>query len=735
MCGIVGVIGRAEAAPLLLSALFRLEYRGYDSAGIATLGPEGIDRRRAQGKLRNLAATLERRPLPGTTGIGHTRWATHGAPSERNAHPHATSRVAVVHNGIIENHAELRAELESQGALFESDTDTETFVRLLDKLLAEGAQPEAAFRAALKRVQGAFALAAVFAGHPRLVCGARQGAPLAVGFGEGEMFLGSDALALSPFTRRIAYLQDGDCVVLTEAGARFLDAQDAPVERAVVQTAVRSDRAAKGNYRHFMEKELHEHPAVLRDTLHQYIDPRTLEVRLPPLPFDPAKLRSLSLTACGSAFLAAHVARYWIETLARIPCDADVASELRYRNPPLSEGEGAILVSQSGETADTLAALRLLKASGQRILSVVNVPECTMARESDAALLTVAGPEIGVASTKAFTAQLAVLACLAIGFGRARRELSAADEGELTQALLSVPAQAEAVLEQDGRIRDLAAEVAKARDVLFLGRGSLFPIALEGALKLKEISYIHAEGYAAGEMKHGPIALIDEEVPVIALCPSGPLFEKTASNLQEAAARGGRIMAFTDAEGAPALRRFSEQVIELPGSGRRSSAATMGKRLSQGNSGAMRRMFSDKAGQGSFSGGQGKASLRPRRLAMRVTASGRILAMRRTARQIRQRSASHPPMSRSSETSSSNIGKIPAWPARRSARWAVSGLPRCSGSSRQGFVEQAIQKMASQRRRRSVGRPLWALRGVTRGSRRAHSASVSGDQVWGAAVP
>jgi glucosamine--fructose-6-phosphate aminotransferase (isomerizing) len=567
MCGIVGVIGRASAAPLLLDALRRLEYRGYDSAGIATLIDGGIDRRRAEGKLANLATVLESAPLHGTTGIGHTRWATHGAPTERNAHPHATARVAVVHNGIIENHAELRAELENDGALFETETDTETFVRLLDRHLAQGKEPVAAFSATLKRVHGAFAIAAIFAGHPRLLLGARQGAPLAVGFGDGEMFLGSDALALAPLTRRIAYLEEGDWVALTEEGARFFDERDAPVEREIVQTAVSGAAVGKGNYRHFMEKELHEHPAVLGDTLRQYLDPRTLEVRLPRLPFDPAKVPRLTLTACGSAFLAAHVGRYWIEKLARIPCDADVASELRYRDPPMPEGGAAILVSQSGETADTMAALRLLKDGGQRILSIVNVPESTMARSSDAALLTVAGPEVGVASTKAFTAQLAVLACLAVGFGRARRELSTLDEGRLTQALLSLPGHAATIMEKDAEIRALAVEVAKARDVLFLGRGSLFPIALEGALKLKEISYIHAEGYAAGEMKHGPIALIDREVPVIALCPSGPLFEKTCSNLQEAAARGGQVMAFTDAEGAPALRRFAARVIELPTSG------------------------------------------------------------------------------------------------------------------------------------------------------------------------
>ena len=564
MCGIVGVVGRGDAAPLLLEGLRRLEYRGYDSAGIATLVNGHIERRRAEGKLGNLAAVLEREPLPGTTGIGHTRWATHGAPTERNAHPHATRRCAVVHNGIIENHAELRAELEAKGVVFETETDTETFVRLLDDNLADGLPPREAFAAALKRVHGAFALAAVFAGHPTTMMAARQGAPLAIGFGEGEMFVGSDALALAPMTRRIAYLEEGDWAVVDADGAAFFDAGHAPVERAVVQTAVSGAAVGKGNYRHFMEKELHEHPAVLGDTLRQYLDPKTLEVRLPRLPFDPARVPRLTVSACGSAFIAGQVGRYWIEQLARLPVDADVASEFRYRDPPLAEGGAAILVSQSGETADTMAALRLLRERGQKVLSVVNVPESSMARESDATVLTVAGPEIGVASTKAFTAQLAVLACLAIGFGRARRELSTLDEGRLTQALLEVPSHAAAVLERDAQIRDLAAEVAKARDVLFLGRGSLFPIALEGALKLKEISYIHAEGYAAGEMKHGPIALIDSNVPVIALCPTGPLFEKTASNLQEAAARGGRIMAFTDADGVAPLSRFAERVIELP---------------------------------------------------------------------------------------------------------------------------------------------------------------------------
>ena len=564
MCGIVGLIGREAAAPRLLEALRRLEYRGYDSAGIATLVDGHIERRRAEGKLVNLAQVLERQPLPGTTGIGHTRWATHGAPTERNAHPHGTARVSVVHNGIIENYAELRAELEAEGVEFETETDTETVAKLLDHLLAGGATPEEAVSATLKRIHGAFGLAMIFAGHPRKLIAARQGSPLAVGFGEGEMYVGSDALALSPLTRRIAYMEEGDWVVLDDSSARFFDAADRPVERAVKLTALTGAAVGKGNYRHFMEKELHEHPVVLGDTLRQYIEPATRAVALPPLPFDPTIVPKITFSACGSAYLAAQVGRYWIEQVARIPAESDIASELRYRDPPLPEGGAALLVSQSGETADTLAALRLLKARGQHILSVVNVSESTMDRESDGTLLTVAGPEIGVASTKAFTAQLAVLASLALGFGRARGVLSAEAEAHLTAALLEVPGHAATLLEDDAEILAMAREVAAARDVLFLGRGSLFPIAMEGALKLKELSYIHAEGYAAGEMKHGPIALIDPAVPVIALCPSGPLFEKTASNLQEAAARGGRIMAFTDEAGAGALRRFAERVVTLP---------------------------------------------------------------------------------------------------------------------------------------------------------------------------
>jgi glucosamine--fructose-6-phosphate aminotransferase (isomerizing) len=562
MCGIVGVVGGSDAAPLLLEALRRLEYRGYDSAGIATLANGRIDRRRAPGKLVNLADVLARDPLPGVVGIGHTRWATHGAPTETNAHPHGTARVSIVHNGIIENHAELRAELEAEGQEFFSETDTETVAQLVDLYLRRGMAPVDAASLALSRLTGAYALAMIFAGSDVMV-GARHGAPLAVGFGENEMFLGSDALALAPLTRRIAYLEDGDWVAITRDGARFF-AGDQEVERAIKATALSGAAVGKGGFRHFMEKELHEHPAVLGDTLHRMVDPGSRAVVLPELPFDLARIPRVTVSACGSAYYAGLVGRAWFEMFARMPTDADVASELRYRAPPLAPGGLGLLVSQSGETADTLAVLRHMKAEGQHILTVVNVAESSMARDSHAVLQTVAGPEIGVASTKAFTAQLAVLACLAIAAGRARGTLDAAAEAELTAALLEVPGRAAEVLERDGEIQRVALRVAEARDVLYLGRGLLTPIAMEGALKLKEISYIHAEGYAAGEMKHGPIALIDKSVPVVALCPSGPLFEKTASNLQEAVARGGQLIVFSDGAGVEKLRRISVDAVELP---------------------------------------------------------------------------------------------------------------------------------------------------------------------------
>jgi glutamine---fructose-6-phosphate transaminase (isomerizing) len=564
MCGIVGVIGARPAAPLILDALRRLEYRGYDSAGIATLVNGHIDRRRAEGKLGNLVTALDRSALPGTTGIGHTRWATHGAPTESNAHPHGTARVSLVHNGIIENHAELRAELEAEGQEFGTETDTETVAQLVDLNLKRGMTPIEAAGAALRRLEGAYALAMIFAGHPELIVGAQHGAPLAVGFGDDEMFVGSDALALAPLTRRIAYLRDGDWTVVDRRGAEFFDISGNKVDREIKLTRLTGAAIGKGNFRHFMEKELHEHPAVIGDTLHQMVSPGSRAVGLPDLGIDFRKVSRITMSACGSAFYAGLVGRWWFEAIARIPTDGDVASEFRYRTPPMAKGGLGLLVSQSGETADTLAALRYMREQGQQILSILNVPESTMARESDAVLETVAGPEIGVASTKAFTAQLSVLACLALAAGRATGAISADEEARMTAALLEVPSRAAEVLDNAEAIQSIAQRVSKARDVLFLGRGNCFPIAMEGALKLKEISYIHAEGYAAGEMKHGPIALIDPAVPVIAIAPSGPLFEKTASNLQEAAARGGQVIVFSDAAGAAKLKGIAAETVVLP---------------------------------------------------------------------------------------------------------------------------------------------------------------------------
>jgi glutamine---fructose-6-phosphate transaminase (isomerizing) len=564
MCGIVGVIGQQPAAPLIVDALRRLEYRGYDSAGVATLVDGHIDRRRAEGKLGNLIAALDRSPLPGTTGIGHTRWATHGAPTENNAHPHGTARVSIVHNGIIENHAELRAELEAAGQEFSTETDTETVAQLVDLHLQRGMAPAEAAGAAFSRLEGAYALAMIFAGHPELMIGAQHGAPLAVGFGEDEMFLGSDGLALAPLTPRIAYLHDGDWTLVDRHGAKFFDVSGSEIQREVKLTRLTSAAIGKGNFRHFMEKELHEHPQVIGDTLHRMVDAGTRAVVLPPFPFDFAVVPRITVSACGSAFYAGLVGRWWFEAMARIPTDGDVASEFRYRTPPLPKGGLGLLVSQSGETADTLAALRYMREQKQHVVSILNVPESSMARESDAVLETVAGPEIGVASTKAFTAQLSVLACLALAAGRARGAISAADEAAMTDALLEVPSRAAEILANDAAIQAVAQRVAAARDVLYLGRGNCFPIALEGALKLKEISYIHAEGYAAGEMKHGPIALIDPAVPVIAIVPSGPLFEKTASNLQEAAARGGQIIVFSDAAGVAKLKGIAVEAVTLP---------------------------------------------------------------------------------------------------------------------------------------------------------------------------
>jgi glucosamine--fructose-6-phosphate aminotransferase (isomerizing) len=563
MCGIIGILGTAPAAPLLLEGLRRLEYRGYDSAGVATLANGRIERRRAEGKLANLAALLERAPLAGTVGIGHTRWATHGRPNETNAHPHATGRVAVVHNGIIENFQELRAELEAAGHRFQTETDTEVVAHLLTRYLEEQKTPEEAMAAAMARLKGAFALAIIFAGRHDLMIGARRGSPLVVGYGEGEMFLGSDALALAPLTRRLSYLEEDDWAVVRADGAAIYQDGHA-VDRPIRQTALSGALIGKGNYRHFMLKEIHEQPAVVGDTLRAYVDPFARRVALPALPVDLATVPRLTVVACGTAYLAGLVGKYWLEQVARLPVEIDIASEFRYREAPLPAGGATLVISQSGETLDTLAALRYARSAGQPILAILNAPESTMARESDLTLPTLAGPEIGVASTKAFTTQLIVLACLAIAAARARGALDAAGEARLTEALLELPARLAEALGQAAAAHRVAEQIAGARDVLYLGRGTAYPIALEGALKLKELSYIHAEGYAAGEMKHGPIALIDDAVPVIVVAPPGPWFEKTLSNLQEVVARGGRAILLSDQDGVARAGTKLAASIALP---------------------------------------------------------------------------------------------------------------------------------------------------------------------------
>ena len=551
MCGIVGILGREPVAAGLVDALKRLEYRGYDSAGIATLEGGRLCRRRAEGKLRNLEARLAREPLAGNIGIGHTRWATHGRPTESNAHPHATDRVAVVHNGIIENFRELRDELKKKGATFGSDTDTEVIAHLVTEEMKNGSSPAKAVAAALPRLRGAFALAFLFTGEDNLLIGARKGSPLAIGYGDGEMYLGSDAIALAPFTDAISYLEDGDTAVLTRNSVAVRNAMGGEVERAVIKSSAAAFLVDKGNYRHFMAKEIHEQPEVVGHTLAHYLDMASERVRLPAnLSFDFNALERVSIAACGTAYYAGLVAKYWFERFARLPVEIDVASEFRYREAPLKAGGLAIFVSQSGETADTLATLRYAKEHKQHTVAVANVQTSTIARESDAVLPTLAGPEIGVASTKAFTCQLAVLACLAVAAGRARGILSEDEEKALVHALIEVPRLMAEALALEPQIERLARDLAKSRDVLYLGRGTSYPLALEGALKLKEISYIHAEGYAAGELKHGPIALIDENMPVIVIAPYDEVFEKTLSNMQEVAAREGKIILLSDPQGA-----------------------------------------------------------------------------------------------------------------------------------------------------------------------------------------
>ena len=562
MCGIIGIVGEQLVAPLLVDGLKRLEYRGYDSSGVATLTNGQITRCRAEGKLVNLEARLREEPLDGTVGIGHTRWATHGKPIERNAHPHATDRVAIVHNGIIENFRELKQELEGLGHRFDTDTDSEIVAHLITRYMDEQQPPSQAAASALKRLDGAFALAIVFAGEHDLMIGARRGSP--VGYGRGEMYLGSDAMALAPLTDRICYLEEGDWVEVSRDGAVVHDHADQVVEREVRQTVQSGALIGKGGYRHFMLKEIYEQPAVIGDTLRAYVNPATRAIWLPAMPFSLNDVTKVTAIACGTAFYAATVAKYWFETIARMPVEIDVASEFRYREAPLPEGGIALFISQSGETADTLAALRYAKEQGQHIVSVVNVPESSIARESDVVLPTLAGPEIGVASTKAYTTQLTVLACLAIAMGRLRGAIDERRQSALITALTEVPARAVDVLNHDEAINRLAHDVAEARDVLYLGRGANFPTAMEGALKLKEISYIHAEGYAAGEMKHGPIALIDENVPVIVLAPRDKVFDKTVSNVQEVMARGGKVIFLSDDEGIDKLGAGAFSTIALP---------------------------------------------------------------------------------------------------------------------------------------------------------------------------
>ena len=564
MCGIIGTIGKADAPPILLDGLKRLEYRGYDSAGIATLVDGGIERRRAEGKIANLESLIDGDPLSGTIGIGHTRWATHGSPTEVNAHPHADDRVVLVHNGIIENFQELRQELSQAGHKFQTETDTEAVVHLISSYLADGKTPAEAVAASLKRLEGAFALAILFAGHDDMMIAARRGSPLAIGYGDGEMYIGSDALALAPLTQRISYLDEGDWAEITADGAVVHDETDAIVERDIQQTSSSGAMIGKGNFPHFMLKEIYEQPAVIGDTLQTILNPWNEMITLPDLPFDLTKIPRVTIVACGTSYHAGMVARYWFETVAGVPCDIDIASEFRYRTVEMQQGGLSLFISQSGETADTLAALRYAKAQGQHIVSVVNVAESSMARESDAILQTKAGPEIGVASTKSFTTQLTTLACFVIGMAAARVKIDRTQEAALCHALTEVPSRANDVLNHDEAIEKLAHEVMEARDVLYLGRGTGFPIALEGALKLKEISYIHAEGYAAGEMKHGPIALIDEHVPVIVIAPSDDLFDKTASNMQEVIARGGRVIFLSDAAGIAKLGDMAAATIELP---------------------------------------------------------------------------------------------------------------------------------------------------------------------------
>ncbi|MCB1115541.1 MAG: glutamine--fructose-6-phosphate transaminase (isomerizing) [Chlamydiia bacterium] len=564
MCGIIGILSEKNVAPVLVEGLARLEYRGYDSTWIAVLDQGQVKRCRAQGKLENLQTKLQEHPLSGRVGIGHTRWATHGVPSESNAHPHAGSRVAVVHNGIIENYAPLKEELEAHQVRFESDTDTEVIVHLVEYYLTQGLSPREAANAAFDRLEGAYALVLIFAGEEDLMIGCRQGTPLAVGYGEGEMFVASDSYALAPLTKKICFLEDGDRVSVSHSGANIYVNDNHPVERPIRVTAQSGASSGKGEYKHFMLKEIYEQPAVIGDTLNSYVNPASGRINVPEHIVEAlCAAPRLTLVACGTAYYACMVAKYWFEQVARIPCEIDVASEFRYREAPLPERGVAIFISQSGETLDTLEALRYCKSQGQIILSIVNTIESTIERESDLVLHTLAGPEIGVASTKAFTTQITTLACMAFASARAKRVITREQMQEIGEALRHIPALAANILKHDEAIQHIAKDIADARDVLYLGRGNLYPIALEGALKLKEISYIHAEGYAAGEMKHGPIALVNPELVVVALCGNLQTFDKMMSNMMETKARGGQLLAFAP-KGKEEVLTITQDVVWIP---------------------------------------------------------------------------------------------------------------------------------------------------------------------------
>jgi glucosamine--fructose-6-phosphate aminotransferase (isomerizing) len=564
MCGIVGITGKAAVAQRVVNGLKKLEYRGYDSSGIATIHNKHIERLRAEGKLLNLEHLLQKFPVNGNTGIGHTRWATHGLPTEANAHPHATDKVALVHNGIIENYRELRKELQEKGAVFHSQTDTEAVVHLIDQQIRAGKSPKDAVLESLRHLEGAFALGIIFADHPHLLIAARKGSPLAIGYGEGEMYVGSDAIALSPFTSKVAYLDDGDTAVLQPGGVVFYDIQGNEVTRPVKVSTLSSASVTKGEFKHYMHKEIYEQPSVIGETMGIFCNFATGVIELPPLPFDLQTIEKITLIACGTSYYSGVVARYWLEEYTRVPVEVDIASEYRYRNAPVTPNSLAIFISQSGETADTLAAMRAAKKAGQHCMAVVNVPESTMANEADAVIYTCAGPEIGVASTKAFTTQLVTLGCFTLALADIKGTLDSDERARLVHALAEVPSRMVEILHHEERIASIAPILAKARDIIYMGRGTSHAIALEGALKLKEISYIHAAGYPAGELKHGPIALIDKHVPIVVLAPTDELFEKTASNVQEVVARGGMVILLSDAKGCATLSDISKAVIEMP---------------------------------------------------------------------------------------------------------------------------------------------------------------------------